>query len=97
MSTPQDRRQWQRRALSTTILFRLAESSGGNPFRSGEMRDISDGGVAFDTDDPPVEGTLVDLFFKEHANAADQRVRGRVAWTRPGDTGFYNVGVSFVP
>ena len=34
-------------------------------------------------------------FFKQHANAADQRVRGQVVWTRPGEVGVYCVGVRF--
>ena len=91
-----ERRQFRRRSLSTTILFRPVEGPGGKAFRSAHMRDISDGGVAFDTEDPPAEGTVIDMFFKEHANAADQRVRGSVAWTRPASGGLYSVGVSFV-
>ena len=91
-----ERRKWRRRTLSTTILFRVADSPSGRPFRSGDIRDLSDGGVAFDTDDPPGEGALVEMFFKEHTDTADQLVRGRVVWTKPGDNGFYNVGVSFV-
>ena len=89
-----ERRQWRRRLFSTTILFKPVEGHSG-PFRSGQLRDISDGGVSFDTDDPPADGSLVDMFFKEHATAADQRVRGRVVWTRPGEVGLYAVGVSF--
>ena len=95
MSNAQERRQWERRSLDTTILFKPVEGLGG-PFRSGQMRDLSDGGVAFDTDDPPAEGALVDMFFKEHATAADQRVRGRVVWVRPGQVGLHAVGVSFM-
>lgn len=88
-----ERRQFGRRALSTTILFK-AVTAANQQFRSGQMRDLSDGGVSFDTDSPPAEGDMVDLFFKTHANAADTRVRGRVAWTRPlGDV--TAVGVSF--
>ena len=94
MSNRDERRQWQRRSLSTTILFRPAEGHVG-PFRSGRMRDISDGGVSFDTDDPPTDGILVDMFFKEHDTSADRRVRGRVAWARPGAAGLYCIGVSF--
>jgi len=96
MAAPEDRRQWQRRTLSTTVLFRSVEGNGGRTFRSGEMRDVSDGGVAFDTDDPPGDGELIDMFFKEHATAADQRVRGRVVWTRSGELGLFSVGVSFI-
>jgi len=94
MGAQNERRRWQRRSLDAIILFKPVEGPGG-PFRSGKMRDISDGGVAFDTDDPPTEGALIDMFFKEHDNAADQRVRGRVAWLRPADPGTYSVGVSF--
>lgn len=90
-----ERRRFCRRSLNTTILFRPAEGPAG-PFLMGSMRDVSDGGVSFDTDDAPSDGILVDLFFKEHASAADQRVRGRVAWVRPGDISAYTVGVSFV-
>ena len=94
MSTQDERRQWQRRLLDATILFKPVEGPGG-PFRSATMRDISDGGVAFETDDPPTEGVVIDMFFKEHDNAADQRVRGRVVWLRPTKPGMYSVGVSF--
>jgi hypothetical protein len=94
MAIPSERRRWQRRSLSTTVLFRLVDGPGG-PFRSAKMRDISDGGVAFDTDDPPSEGALIDMFFKEQSDAADRRVRGRVAWMKPSEGGLYNVGVSF--
>ncbi len=90
-----ERRRFCRRSLNTTILFRPAEGGAG-PFHSGSMRDISDGGVSFDTDDGLTEGAPVDLFFKEHANAADRRVRGRVAWIRPGDISAYTIGVTFV-
>ncbi len=90
-----ERRRFCRRTLNTTILFRPAEGPTG-PFLMGSMRDLSDGGVSFDTDDGLAEGALVDVFFKEHANAADQRVRGRVAWVRPGDISAYTVGVTFM-
>jgi hypothetical protein len=60
------------------------------------MRDISDGGVAFDTDDPPEHETLVDMYFKEHDNAADQRVRGSVVWVQEQPGGRWSVGVGFV-
>jgi len=96
MGANDERRQWVRRTLSATILFKAAENPGGAVFRSGQMRDISDGGVSFDTEDPPAEGSLVDMFFKEHAEAADRRVRGRVAWTRREESGMHSVGVSFV-
>jgi Tfp pilus assembly protein PilZ len=89
-----ERRQWRRRTLATTVLFRTVHAGG--PFRSGQMRDISQGGVAFDTDDPPFEGDVVDMFFKENALAADQRVRGRVVWVRSAESGMAGVGVSFV-
>ncbi len=82
MAQQVERRQWERRTLSSTILFRPV-GPGGHAFRSGQMRDISDGGVSFDTEDPPAEGQEIDMFFKAHANAADRRVRGRVAWVRP--------------
>jgi hypothetical protein len=94
-SQVKERRRFRRRSLSTTILFRAVEGPAG-PFLTGQMCDVSDGGVSFDTDDAPADGALVDLFFKEHANAADQRVRGRVAWIRPGNISAYSVGVSFV-
>jgi hypothetical protein len=90
-----ERRRWQRRALSTTILFKTIEGAVRQPFRSGMMRDISDGGVSFDTEAPPTQGALIDMFFKEHENAADKRVRGRVVWTRSTETGML-VGVSYV-
>jgi len=95
MARQNERRRFERRSLSTTILFRAVDDAGG-PFQSGQMRDISDGGVSFDTDDAPTEGAQVDLFFKMHANSADQRVRGEVVWTRPGEVGVYCVGVRFV-
>jgi len=76
-----ERRLFQRRALSTTILFK-AVSPASQQFRSGRMRDLSDGGVSFDTDAPPADGEVIDMFFKKHENAADTRVRGRVVWTR---------------
>lgn len=95
MSSEDERRQWSRRLLSTTILFKPVEAPGGNPFRSGQMRDVSDGGISFDTDAPPPDGALIDMFFKEHATAADRRVRGRVVWLRPGNDGLQIVGVSF--
>lgn len=94
MSQVKERRRFERRSLSTTILFRPVDGPAG-PFRSGQMRDISDGGVSFDTDDAPEEGAVVDMFFKRLANSADQRVRGRVAWVRPGDVSAYTIGVSF--
>lgn len=94
MATKRERRDFHRRSLNTTILFRPVEAAGGS-FRSGQMRDISDGGVSFDTDDPPTESSLVDMFFKEHTNAADRRVRGRVIWARPSQAGFYTIGVGF--
>jgi hypothetical protein len=94
-SKVKERRRFCRHSLNTTILFRPAEGVLG-PFRTGAMRDISDGGVSFDTDDGLTDGALVDLFFKEHANAADRRVRGRVAWIRPGDISAYTIGVTFV-
>ena len=90
-----ERRRFRRRSLNTTILFRPVDGPA-SPYLSGQMLDISDGGVSFDTDDAPEEGTLVDMFFKEHANAADRRVRGRVAWVRPGDISAYTVGVGFL-
>ena len=90
-----ERRRFCRRSLNTTILFRPAEGQVG-PFLTGSMRDISDGGVSFDTDDGLSEGASVDLFFKEHASASDRRVRGRVQWVRPGDISAYTVGVTFV-
>ncbi|MFH1732064.1 MAG: PilZ domain-containing protein [Planctomycetota bacterium] len=94
MSQVKERRRFERRSLSTTILFRPVDGPAG-PFWSGQMRDISDGGVSFDTDDAPEEGAVVDMFFKQLANTADQRVRGRVAWVRPGDISAYTIGVSF--
>lgn len=94
MNQVKERRRFQRRSLSTTILFRPADGPAG-PFRSGQMRDISDGGVSFDADDAPEEGAVVDMFFKQLADNADQRVRGRVAWIRPGDISAYTIGVSF--
>ena len=94
MSQVKERRRFHRRSLSTTILFRPVEGPAG-PFCSAQMRDISDGGVSFDTDDAPSEGIVVDMFFKQHANAADERVRGRVAWVRPGDVSAHTIGVSF--
>ena len=93
MGNVDDRRQWARRALDTTILFRPVDAGG--PFRSGMMRDISDGGVSFDTDDPPGKGDVVDMFFKEHESAADRRVRGEVAWVQPAQPGFTSVGIAF--
>ncbi|MFO7899581.1 MAG: PilZ domain-containing protein [Planctomycetota bacterium] len=87
-----ERRQWKRRSLDATVLYRLAGEGGA--FQTGQMRDLSEGGVSFDTDEPPAEGTLVDMFFKEHANDADRRVRGRVIWRRVGP-GLSAVGVSF--
>ena len=42
-----ERRQWERRSLSATILFKPADGPGGNPFNSGQMRNISEGGVSF--------------------------------------------------
>ena len=89
-----ERRHWERRTLSATVLFKPV-GMPGHPFRSGRMHDISDGGVSFDTDSPPSDGTTIDMFFKPHESAADQRVRGRVVWTRPADGGTYLVGVSF--
>ncbi len=95
MADIKERRQWERRSLDAIILFRAAEGPGGKKFRSGKMRDISEGGVSFDTDDPPAEGAVIDMFFKEHDNAADQRVRGRVVWKLTRDGGRCTVGVSF--
>lgn len=95
MLTKTNRRQWERRSLNTTVLFRKVNGPNG-PFRSGTMRDVSDGGVSFDTDNPPAEGDLLDLFFKVQSSAADQRVRGRVAWKRPGPAGGSVIGVGFV-
>jgi len=95
MLTKTNRRQWERRSLSTTVLFRKVDGPNG-PFHSGTMRDVSDGGVSFDTDTPPADGDLLDLFFKAQSSAADQRVRGRVAWVRQAPTGGSSVGVGFV-
>lgn len=87
-----ERRKWQRNTLSTTILFR---PTTGGAFRSGKMRDISEGGVSFDTDTPPENGDTIDMFFKAHSDTADRRIRGRVVWvkTLPERT---SVGVSYV-
>ena len=88
-----ERRKFQRRSLSTTILFKPV-SPASQPFRTGRMRDLSDGGVSFDTDAPPADGELINMFFKKHDNAADTRVRGRVVWTRSVGNAVA-VGVSF--
>lgn len=89
----QERRQFKRFALSTTILFKTVSPSS-QQFRSGQIRDLSDGGVSFDTDAPPAQGEMIDMFFKKHADAADTRVRGRVVWARSlGDK--TAIGVSF--
>jgi Tfp pilus assembly protein PilZ len=93
MANMSERRQWERRSLDITILFRPVKSGG--PFRSGSMRDISDGGVSFDTNEPPTRGESVDMFFKEHEASADRRVRGQVAWVQAGQPGFTTVGVAF--
>jgi Tfp pilus assembly protein PilZ len=93
MGSIDERRRGDRRVLDTTILFRPVEAGG--PFRSAMMRDISDGGVSFDTDDPPAKGDVVDMFFKEHEAAADRRIRGQVAWTQPAQPGFTSVGIAF--
>jgi len=94
MAEKRNRRRFGRQEVDTTILFRPAESQG--EYLSGQMRNISDGGVAFDTADPPAEGDVIDLFFKRHANAADQRVRGQVVWARAVGVGSFAIGVSFL-
>jgi len=92
MLRTKERRRWQRRSLDATILYRIAEDRGA--FRVGRLRDISDGGVSFDTDDPPPEGVLLDMFFKEHANDSDRHIKGRVVWLRNGPA-LSSVGISF--
>jgi len=91
-----ERRRCTRQAISDMILFRrITGTKSLAPFRAGFLRDISQGGILFETDELLAEGDVIDVFFKEVNSCADTHMRGEVVRACENGVG-YEVGVKFL-
>lgn len=91
-----ERRRYSRQTMSDMILFRRVSSNTTlAPFGAGFLRDISQGGIMFNTDEMLAEGDVVDVFFKEHNACADTRMRAEVVRTSEIGAG-YEIGAKFL-
>ena len=88
-----ERRSFKREDLNSMILFRRDGGSGS--YRSGYLRNISDGGILFETAEPLLEGEKVALFFKEKNSYADTRVNAEVVRSEQLSDGF-SIGARFL-
>jgi hypothetical protein len=96
MITTLERRSFARETMSDMILFRrITGAQGLSPFRAGFLRDISRGGILFETDELLAEGDIVDLFFKERNAHADTHMRAEVVRTCEVGAG-YEIGAKFL-
>ena len=96
VTTMTERRRFSRQSLNEMILFRRVTGTATlAPFRAGFLRDISQGGVLFETDELLAEGDMIDVFFKERNSCADTHMRARIV--RALEVGVaYEVGATFV-
>ena len=76
-----DRRTAQRERMSETILFRRATPGTSRRFLSGLLRDISSGGISFETDVKLQAGEVIDVFFKRQLSYADTCARAEIVRT----------------
>lgn len=91
-----ERRRFTRQAVNDMILFRrITGTTSLAPFRAGFLRDISQGGILFETDEVLAEGDIIDVFFKERNSCADTHMRGEVMRACEVGAGF-EVGVKFL-
>ena len=92
----QERRNFSRQTMSEMILFRrVMPNAGLAPFSSGLLRDISNGGVLFNTDELLAEGDILDIFFKERNACADTRMRAEIVRACEIGPG-YEIGAKFL-
>gem|GEM_PF-5096885 len=90
-----ERRADQREEMCDTILFRLVAPGKSRQFLSGLLRDISSGGILFETESKPAEGDLIDIFFKRQVSYADTCARAEIV--RVSNLGArFEVGARFV-
>jgi len=97
VTTMTERRRFSRQSLNEMILFRRVFSGTATlaPFRAGFLRDISQGGILFETDELLAEGDVIHVFFKERNSCADTHMRARVV--RALEVGVaYEVGATFM-
>jgi len=91
----QERRIAQREKMSETILFRMAAPGKPRRFLSGELADISAGGVLFYSEASVAEGDVIDIFFKRESAYADTCMRAEVL--RVNNLGaHFEIGAKFV-
>ncbi|HUW32565.1 MAG TPA: PilZ domain-containing protein [Planctomycetota bacterium] len=77
----QERRAARREQMSETILFRRTTPGTSRRFLSGYLRDISSGGVSFETEARLQAGEVIDVFFKRQLAYTDTCARAEVVRT----------------
>jgi len=96
MIATKERRRFTRKTVNEMILFRRITGTGSlAPFRAGFLRNISQVGIMFETDEMLAEGDFIDVFFKESKSCADTHMRGEVVRSVEAGTA-YEVGVKFL-
>ena len=91
-----ERRQQKRFPISEVVLFRRLNAAPSNRYSTGEARDISQGGLAFQTDELLFEGEQIELSFRQRQMFADTRVRAEVVRVAENGSG-YGIGARFLP
>ena len=81
MLNVKERRAFARERISETILFRKAGPGTSRRFLSGWLRDISAGGISFETDARLQEGDVIDVFFRRQMSYTDTCARAEVVRT----------------
>jgi hypothetical protein len=90
-----DRRAARREMMSETILFRTVGPGKSRKFLSGQIQDVSEGGISFETETSLAEGDLIDIFFKRQIAYADTCARAEIV--RANNMGAcFEVGARFV-
>jgi len=81
MLTTKERRVFEREKMSDTILFRPISDETPRHFRSGKIKDISPGGIMFETEVKLAKGDVIDVFFKRKVSQTDTVARAEVVRT----------------
>ena len=89
----QERRQFNRENLSLMVLFR--RDAGPGTYRSGYLRNISQGGILFETAEPLTEGDIFVVFFKEKNAYTDTRMKAQAIRVDQTGNG-YIIGARFI-
>jgi len=90
-----ERRAYDRESMSDTMLFRMAAPGTSRQFLSGRLKDVSSGGILFETETKLAEGDVIDVFFKRQLAYADTCARAEIV--RTSNLGAcFEVGAKFV-